>query len=89
MPKKRVNPEEYNFQNKELESGNTTLKPKAKGNIPKLAVLLGLLSPFYYDLYKKCDGETTIDELSGLFDIDLDSTRIYIDKLQKNGLIKF
>lgn len=89
MVKKRINPEEYEFQNEKLKNGDVSLKPSAKGNIPKLAVLLGLLSPFYYDLYQQCDGETTIEQLSQKMDIDLTSARIFVDKLEKNGLITF
>ncbi|MBD3349893.1 MAG: hypothetical protein GF364_00225 [Candidatus Lokiarchaeota archaeon] len=77
----------YEFYNETLSEGGESLVPKAKGSIPKLAVLLGLLSPFYYDLYQKCDGNATVSDLSDQMDIDLAEMRVYIDKLLKNGLI--
>ena len=78
----------YKFYNEILstDEGNN-LKPKAKGSIPKLAVLLGLLSPFYYDLYKKCDGNKTVAQISEELNIEPPTMRMYIDKLAKNGLV--
>ncbi|MHA1341680.1 MAG: hypothetical protein ACTSRZ_17320 [Promethearchaeota archaeon] len=87
MVKRKLVEKPYVFHNKLLENGGTDLKPKAKGSIPKLAVLLGLLSPFYYDLYKKCDGNTTVQQLAENMNIPIDDMRIYIDKLLKNGLV--
>jgi len=87
MDKRKHKEKPHVFFNKELEMGGTDLKPKAKGSIPQLAVLLGLLSPFYYDLYKKCDGNTTINQLAEQMNIQIEEMRVYIDKLLKNGLI--
>ena len=76
----------YEFFSKTLaEKDNVEIH--TKGDIPKLAVLLGLLDPFYYDLYKLANGKdvNTIAETLGL---DKDSVKIFIDKLVKNGLIE-
>lgn len=64
------------------------LKPLKKGDIPKIAVLLGLLDPFFFDLYTMCDGDKTIDNLSNELDISSDIMKIFVDKLIKNGLVE-
>ena len=78
----------YRFTDLALKTdeGNDLI-PNAKGNIPKLAVLLGLLSPLYYSIYNKCDGKKTVKILSEEFEIGIESMRQNIDKLLKNGLI--
>lgn len=80
-------PYEYNYE--KLAEASEDITPKAKGSIPKLAVLLGLLSPFYYDLYLKCDGSKTISDLAKDLKVSVDEMKIYLDKLYKNGLIVF
>lgn len=62
--------------------------PVKKGEIPKLAVLLGLLDPFFYDLYTMCDGKKDIHTLSEVLGLDEDAVKIFVDKLEKNGLIE-
>ncbi|MHA1149403.1 MAG: hypothetical protein ACTSR8_14295 [Promethearchaeota archaeon] len=77
----------YEFFSKALEGDKDDIIVMKKGEIPKLAVLLGLLDPFYYDLYKICDGKDikTIAETLGM---DKKAVKIFIDKLVKNGLIE-
>lgn len=77
---------QHEFFSKALEGENQDLKPTKKGDIPQLAVLLGLLDPFYYDLYQMCQGKS-IAEISEIIGLDVDKTKILLDKLIKNGLL--
>ena len=90
MSKKAARGEKpYKFNKPTLETADASqMIPKSKGAIPKLAVLLGLLSPFYYELYEKCDGKKSVADLSKEMDIELPIMRIYVDKLVKNGLVE-
>ena len=78
----------YEFFSKTLAADKEDITPLKKGDIPKLAVLLGLLDPFFFDLYSMCDGQTDLKSLSELLGLDLDATKIFVDKLAKNGLIE-
>jgi len=87
MPKGKLR-KQYKFKNPELQLESAKdLKPSAKGSIPKLAVLLGLLSPLYYDIYERCNGKKTISAISEEMKIDLQKMLVHVDQLQKNGLI--
>lgn len=77
----------YEFFSKSLESKDDVV-PAKKGDIPKLAVLLGLLDPFFFDLYQMCDGKTDLNKLSEVLGMDKADIKIFIDKLVKNGLIE-
>ena len=78
----------HEFFSKALEKEDKEVKPIKKGEIPKLAVLLGLLDPFYYDLYQMCDGQRDIETLSETLGLEPEEVKIFIDKLVKNGLIE-
>jgi hypothetical protein len=77
----------YNFFSKALEKKDDIV-PVKKGEVPKLAVLLGLLDPFFYDLYNLCDGKRDLNTLSEILGIEKNDIKILIDKLEKNGLIE-
>ncbi|MHA1263938.1 MAG: hypothetical protein ACTSRS_01765 [Candidatus Helarchaeota archaeon] len=64
------------------------LKPLKKGDIPKLAVLVGVLDPFFYDLYKLCDGKRSVSKLSQILDLEPAQVKVLIDELAKHGLIE-
>ncbi|MHA1819581.1 MAG: hypothetical protein ACTSU2_10850 [Promethearchaeota archaeon] len=89
MPRLLKSEKNYKFYNEKLstDEGNKLI-PKAKGNIPKLAVLLGLLSPFYYDLYNLCKEGKNIEELAQKMNVENEQMRFYIDKLLRNGLVE-
>ena len=77
---------QYNFfSNLEGESGD--VKPLKKGDIPRLAVLLGLLDPFFFDLYQMCQGKS-VAEISEVIGLKVEDTKILLDKLIKNGLVE-
>jgi len=78
---------QHKFFSKALEGKAEDLKPTKKGDIPKLAVLLGLLDPFFYDLYQMCQGKS-IAEIAEIIGLNVDETKIFIDKLIKNGLLE-
>ncbi len=79
----------YEFFSKALESaGEGEVVPLKKGDIPRLAVLLGLLDPFFFDLYSMCDGKKDIKTLSEAIGLDAKAVKIFVDKLVKNGLIE-
>lgn len=73
------------FSNLEGESNDA--KPMKKGDIPRLAVLLGLLDPFFFDLYQLCQGKS-IAEISEVLGLKVEETKILLDKLIKNGLVQ-
>lgn len=77
----------YNFFSKALEKEDDIV-PVKKGEVPKLAVLLGLLDPFFYDLYNLCNGKRDLNTLSEILGMEKDDIKIFIDKLEKNGLIE-
>ena len=79
----------YKFKNPNLEDPvkAATFLPKKKGNIPRLAVMLGLIELKFYELYLACTGDKTLSQLSEEFHSDLQTIAIMIDKLLKNGLI--
>ncbi|MGV9171426.1 MAG: hypothetical protein ACOC44_05005 [Promethearchaeia archaeon] len=77
----------YEFFSKALEKDDGII-PERKGQVPKLAVLLGLLDPFFYDLYNLCDGRRDLETLSEILGLEVDDIKIFIDKLEKNGLIE-
>ncbi len=78
---------QHEFFSKVLEAEGDDLKPTKKGDIPQLAVLLGLLDPFYYDLYQMCQGKS-IAEISEILGLDVEKTKVLLDKLIKNGLLQ-
>ena len=88
MAKKGKARKPYKFKQEKLDSESAnTLIPQAKGNIPKLAVLLGLLSPQYYEIYCNCDGKRNIADVAEVMDIEIGTMRMHMDLLLKNGLI--
>jgi hypothetical protein len=88
-PTKQVKDKPFQFYSPKLanESGNS-LKPMRIGAIPKLAVLLGLLSPLYYEIYNLCDGEKTVEEIATQLKSDTLQTRMNVDKLVKSRMIE-
>jgi hypothetical protein len=79
---------QYEFFSKALESAeDAEVIPLKKGDIPRLAVLLGLLDPFFFDLYSLCDGKKDLKTLSEAIGLDTNAVKIFVDKLVKNGLI--
>lgn len=88
-PIKKDKDKPYQFNSPKLadDSGNT-LKPKRIGAIPKLAVLLGLLSPLYYEIYNLCDGSLSIEQIAGQLKSDNLQMRMNIDKLVKSRMIE-
>ena len=80
---------QYEFFSKALEAAQEDdVVPLKKGDIPRLAVLLGLLDPFFFDLYNMCDGKKDLGTLSKALELDSGAVKIFIDKLVKNGLIE-
>ncbi len=77
----------YEFFSEGIHHAKEDARPVKKGQIPQLAVLLGLLDPFFFELYQMCDGKRDIATLSEVLDMDKESVKILIDKLVKNGLI--
>ncbi len=79
----------YHFKNAELEdpAKAAQISPKKKGNIPRLAVMLGLIEVKYYDLYLLCSGDKTIAQLSDELRIGAPEVATMVDKLLKNGLV--
>ncbi len=62
------------------------IRPKKRGNIPELAVLLGLISPKFYEIYNHCDGKSAA-EIADAMSIDETEIRVNLDKLFKNKMI--
>jgi hypothetical protein len=77
------------FLTKLAEDSAISLKPRKIGAIPKLAVLLGLLSPQFYEIYELCDGEINISDIASKLNQDLTQVRVYMDKLYKSKMIDF
>jgi uncharacterized metal-binding protein len=79
----------YKFKYAQLESSDSAAEiiPKKKGNIPRLAVMLGLIEVKFYDIYLACSGDKTVGQLAEEMSIDLPEMAMCIDKLAKNGLI--
>ena len=79
----------YHFKNPELEDPvkAAQILPKKKGNIPRLAVMLGLIEVKYYDLYLACSGDKTITQLSDELRVNAAELAMMVDKLFKNGLV--
>lgn len=85
--KKERTPHEFYY--KAIEGlTDEEIKPLKRGDVPKIAVLLGLLDPFFYDLYSLCDGDKTLEVLSQELEISGDNMKVFIDKLIKNGLVE-
>jgi hypothetical protein len=79
---------EYKFTLAKLADDSANeLKPQRIGSIPKLAVLLGLLSPQFYEVYNLCDGTKDINAISDELKTDPHLMRINIDKLVKSKMI--
>jgi hypothetical protein len=79
----------YKFFLKPLEEESSIgLKPKKIGSIPKMAVLLGLLSPQFYDIYLLCDGDHDISTIAKQLKLQPDQARIYVDKLARSKMIE-
>jgi len=68
------------------ETANS-IKPERIGAIPKLAVLLGLLSPQFYEIYNLCDGQRDITTIAAELKQESLQMRIAIDKLIKSKMI--
>jgi hypothetical protein len=78
----------YKFNSPKLaEQSGLQIKPVRIGAIPKLAVLLGLLSPQFFEIYNACNGEKDIATLASELNIDSAQMRIDIDKLAKSKMI--
>ncbi len=80
----------YKFKSPELEDPEKGIKavPKKIGDIPELAVLLGMIEKSYWDVYNECAGEKSVGQLAEEFDIEPAFMRIFVDKLYKNGLVE-
>ncbi|HMF32053.1 MAG TPA: hypothetical protein VKK79_11590 [Candidatus Lokiarchaeia archaeon] len=79
----------YKFKHSELENAENAsgIMPKKKGNIPRLAVMLGLIEVKFYDIYLACSGDKTVAQLAEEMNIDISEMAMSVDKLAKNGLI--
>lgn len=77
---------QFNIAKLAQETANS-LKPQRIGAIPKLAVLLGLLSPQFYEIYNLCDGQKDIKEIATELKQEPMQMRIAIDKLVKSKMI--
>ncbi len=79
----------YTFKNPELAdpAKAATISPKKKGNIPRLAVMLGLIEVKFYELYLACTGDKTLAQLSDELRINVAEVAMMADKLFKNGLV--
>ncbi len=87
MKKKRA-AESYSFFEKSLERSDAiNLVPKKLGNIPEMAVLLGLISPKFYKIYNLCEGKK-ISEIASALNIDTKEIVQDIDKLIKNKMVE-
>ncbi len=87
MRKKRA-AEPYDFFEKSLERSDAINKvPKKLGNIPEMAVLLGLISPKFYKIYNLCDGKK-ISEIAAAMNLDTREIVQDIDKLIKNKMVE-
>lgn len=85
----KAKPPAHKFFLKPLEEDTSIgLKPKKIGSIPKMAVLLGLLSPQFYDIYLLCDGEHDINTIAKQLKLQTNQARIYVDKLAKSKMIE-
>ncbi len=84
-----VKEKSYKFKEPALEdpAKAASVIPKKKGNIPRLAVMLGLIEVKYYDLYLACSGEKTVTQLAEELKLAPPEAAIMVDKLLKNGLI--
>lgn len=86
--KKKRSAEPYVFFEKSLERSDAlNLVPKKLGNIPEMAVLLGLISPKFYKLYNHCDGKK-ISEIAAAMNLDAKEIVQDIDKLIKNKMVE-
>jgi hypothetical protein len=87
MPPSKEKP--YKFKNPDLEdpAKAANILPKKKGNIPRLAVMLGLIEVKYYELYLACTGDKTVSQLAEEFQGKSVNLAMMVDKLLKNGLI--
>ncbi len=79
----------YKFKSPDLEdpAKAASILPKKKGNIPRLAVMLGLIEVKFYELYLSCSGDKTLAQLSEEFRVPPADAAMMIDKLLKNGLV--
>ncbi len=79
----------YSFKNPELADPAKAAKilPKKKGNIPRLAVMLGLIEVKFYELYLLCTGDKTVAQLSEELRSSTADVAMMVDKLFKNGLV--
>ena len=83
-------PKPYKFSVKALDSETAlTLKPKKIGAILKMAVLLGLLSPQFYEIYNICDGVKDIKSIAAELKLQEDQAKVFMDKLAKSKMIEF
>ncbi len=87
MPPGKEKP--YSFKNPDLADPAKAAKisPKKKGNIPRLAVMLGLIEVKFYEVYLACTGDKTIAQLSDELRSSAADLAMMVDKLFKNGLV--
>ena len=78
----------YEYFSQLQTEGKEDLKPIKQGDIPKLAVLLGLLDPFFFDLYSMCNGERSFSKLGEILGLEVPAVKVLIDELEKKGLVK-
>ncbi len=79
----------YHFKSPDLEDPAKAAKisPKKKGNIPRLAVMLGLIEVKFYEVYLACTGDKTVAQLSDEVRVSAADLAMMVDKLLKNGLV--
>jgi hypothetical protein len=65
-----------------------SLRPQRQGQIPQMAVMLGLITPKFFEIYNKCDGEHTIREVGQAMKIEDVEILRSIDRLVKSRLVK-
>ncbi len=87
MPPSKEKPYRFKYPDLEDPVKAANILPKKKGNIPRLAVMLGLIEVKYYELYLACTGDKTVSQLAEESQKKSTDLAIMVDKLFKNGLI--
>lgn len=80
---------EYQFKNPRLADPDAAgeLTPVKRGDVPFLAVKLGMIDHFSWKLYNQCTGQKKVADLAREFAVDIAEMRTKIDRLARAKLV--
>ncbi len=63
--------------------------PVKKGEIPEMAITLGMIRPDHFQIYKLCDGNVDLRSIAEQSEIPVENVKKIVQKLYNMALVQF